>query len=255
MNERTKERFSTLVLVIALVMSSAIVGIAAAETEYDKDNQSHHTDWSGDDAEDWHYADTQANAYGDDQLYSYNEDDPVQAHQVSTYSFAYDDYRSSWGTTYTPSSRQHKITVDEFSSPSGSGGISVRDPFGYDNAKDEALDDDVERAITLLHNFADGATPFPIPDPFALAGLDPDQQDISIDRTTTSATFHYNFDPEYQGADWLVRTSTPVKAGWYRMDVTNEANMGLFYCNSYGCNFMDEDNSYHFHAADFEVYR
>lgn len=255
MKERTKERLSVALLVVAVTSAGLVAGIAAAESQYGTpDDEQFHDDWDGDGTENYHYAGAQSNAYGDTQLFSANEDDPVQAHQVSTYSFTYDDGRSSFGTSYLPTSRDHVITVEVFSTPTDSGGATIRDPFGYDNAKDEALDDDVERAITLLHDFASDVTPFPLPDPFALAGIDPDQSDITIDRTSQKVTFTYNFHPSYQGADWLVRTSTPVKTGWYRMDVTDEASVGYLVCTT-ACSYAEEDTSFQFHAADFEVYR
>lgn len=247
MKQKTKERLWVTVLIVALLFGSLMAGGATGMEVYYNASEEFH------DSDGYNYADVQSNSYGDTRLFSSNEDDPVSARQVTTYSFAYNDSKTVGGNAHHPTSRNHTITVEIYDTPGN--GASIRDPFGYDNHDDESLDQAVEDAISLLFEFASSVTNLPLPDPFGLATLSSDGSDLTVDRTSQKVVFTYNAIPDYQGADWLVRTNTPVKTGWYRVNVNNRASMGYLICDSNSCFYSEFDKSDQFHAADFEVYR
>lgn len=242
----------------ALATAASVSGMASGESEAgtEDDNIVEYDDGYyefeyGDD--EWGYVEQFSSSGGEEKSYSANEDDSTDARQTLGMGVSYDDSRNrgTWWSPqiWEPSSDDHELEVEVFSYPSDSG-IRITDPITLQQGESEGLSNVAEATLSYLWDLATAKVGLPVPDPFDFM-----EDEVSIEekvRTGSNIVYAFNDDPDVQGIDWLARTDTPTKEGWYMLDGYCELEAGF---RIDGSPHAGEETNRQWHACDFEVYR
>lgn len=185
------------------------------------------------DGERWRNVEACASWVGEKYVVAPSPYSTAMNHQANTLEWSYDGPRAYGYAVYTPSSRNHEITVR--AKPSTPSNVRFTDPYGYDNSQTGSPPGLITYALDTLWNFATSFLLLPFPSPWGLLLLgEGSELTITRDSDLRGGRFEYNARPDLQGADWLWYIEKPVNTGWYHSEITGTGEAGYDYYHYMG---------------------
>lgn len=220
---------------LATVTAGAMLLSVTATTASAASQIDSHSDYvmaSYDSTDDWRIVDSVSDVYGEDYATASDSSDTLSTRFSASFELNYDDYRSSWGTTYIPSSKNHRIKIEK--------GVSTPSPiwtpeviYTYDNTKDgSTMSPYTEYALDWLWSLAGAYTKLTLPPgPWKLIN---NPTGVKIDPVANSGVqVTYNSDPTVMAVEYRVEPQKPFQEGYYSIAIRSYADAGLMMSTPY----------------------
>lgn len=220
-----KKKFAA---VLATTLVAGVMAVPAqAAQNMDKHSDVEYATWSTTD--DWRIVEAYSTLYGEPTASAYNQDSTVINTFAAGYNLNHADYRSSWGTYYYPSSKNHIILIENRSYPSYSGGIwTPTIKYSFDNTKTQnELSPYAKYAIDWLYDIAKTASQLPLPPlPWDLLKVPTGVTITPVQNSSVQVKF--NADPTVMSVEYSINPAKPVKTGTYGINVRSKADAGYY---------------------------